>query len=143
MKYLLDTCVISEFIKIKPNENLISWISIQNLDDFGISVITFGEIWKGICMLSNSEKKNILKIWFENEVLKLYKSRSIPIDFSVMITWGEQYAKLEMKKLQIPAVDLLISATAIEHNLILVTRNVKDFINTDCKILNPWENTLL
>ncbi|MCX6147145.1 MAG: hypothetical protein NTW25_07830 [Candidatus Kapabacteria bacterium] len=61
MKYLLDTCVISEFIKIKQNENLLNWISSQNLEDLRISVITFGEIWKGINNLPESEKKTTLR----------------------------------------------------------------------------------
>ncbi|MCX6147144.1 MAG: hypothetical protein NTW25_07825 [Candidatus Kapabacteria bacterium] len=68
----------------------------------------------------------------------MYKYKSIPIDYNIMLTWGEQYAKLEKNKNLIPVIDLIIASTAIEHNLTLVTRNIKDFINTDCKIINPW-----
>jgi len=139
MKYDLDTCVISEFIKPKPNEKVLEWIFNQKFNDLCISVISFGEIWKGISMLSKSSKKEELKRWFENDIVYPYYSRALKIDYSIMIIWGELYAKLESDKKLIPVVDLFIAATSISYNFTLATRNTKDFINTGCKLFNPWE----
>jgi predicted nucleic acid-binding protein len=139
MKYDLDTCVISEFIKPKPNEKSIRMDFYQKFNDLCISVISFGEIWKGISMLSKSAKKEELKRWFENDIVYPYYSRALKIDYSIMIIWGELYAKLESDKKLIPVVDLFIAATSISYNFTLATRNTKDFINTGCKLFNPWE----
>lgn len=139
MKYVLDTCVISEFIKPKPNEKVLEWIFNQKFNDLCISVISFGEIWKGISMLSKSAKKEELKKWFENDIVYPYHSRALKIDYTIMIIWGELYAKLESDKKLIPVVDLFIAATSLSYNFTLATRNTKDFINTGCKLFNPWE----
>jgi toxin FitB len=139
MKYLLDTCVISEFIKLKPNVKVLKWISEQDFNDISISVITFGEIWKGISKLQNSQKKIDLTKWFENDVVDFYFTKSLSIDYSIMLIWGELYSKLEKEKKLIPVVDLFLASTAINYNCTLVTRNTKDFLNSGCKLFNPWE----
>jgi predicted nucleic acid-binding protein len=139
MKYILDTCVISEFIKSRPNPKVISWIANKNFDDLRISVITFGEVWKGISNLQESPRKKELANWFEKDVVDFYFDRTLIIDYSIMIIWGDLYSKLERSKKLIPVVDLFIASTAINYNHILVTRNTKDFIHTGCKLFNPWE----
>ncbi len=139
MKYVLNTCVISEFVKPKPNEKVLEWVFNQKFNDLFINVISFGKIWKGISKLSKSAKKDELNNWFEKDVVYSYYSRALKIDYSIMIIWGELYAKLEMDKKLIPVVDLFIAATSISYNFTLATRNTKDFINTGCKLFNPWE----
>ena len=139
MKYILDTCVISEFIKLRPNPKVISWIANMDFDDLNISVITFGEIWKGIANLQESPRKKELVNWFEKDVVDFYYDRALIIDYSIMIIWSELYSKLEQSKKLIPVVDLFIASTAINYNHILVTRNTKDFLNSGCKLFNPWE----
>ncbi len=83
MKYLLDTCVISELVKPQPNKQVISWIQCQNEDDLYLSVLTFGEIQKGIEKAPEGIKKNQLKLWVEGDLKKRFDGRIIPIDISI------------------------------------------------------------
>ncbi|MDQ1265905.1 MAG: toxin FitB [Bacteroidota bacterium] len=139
MKYLLDTCVVSELIKPDYNEKVYLWLTSEKFDDIGLSVISIGEIWKGIQKLPESAKKNKLIVWFENDVVSFYYNRIIPIDFDIMIVWGELHADIEKKGKKMPISDSLLAATALTKEITLVTRNTKDFINSGCKLFNPWD----
>ena len=139
MKYLLDTCVISELVAKQPNPRVLNWIDSIDADGVYISVITVGEITKGIEKLPNSKRRRELSDWLENELLIRFQDNLIELDVNILIQWGKLNARLEIRGRRTPAIDSLIAATALEHEFILVTRNESDFVGTGVEILNPWE----
>jgi len=139
MKYLLDTCVISELITRQPNEDVVIWVDSLDEDAVYLSAITIGEIQKGIEKLLDSNRKTNLKIWLDDELRPRFMNRIVPLDSEIMITWGTLVARLEKEGHPMPAIDALIAATAVQRELVLVTRNEKDFSQTGVKILNPWK----
>jgi tRNA(fMet)-specific endonuclease VapC len=139
MKYLLDTCVISELVAKKPNPRVLEWIDSIDADGVYISVITVGEITKGIEKLPNTKRKKELIDWLENELLIRFQDNLIELDVNILIQWGKLNQRLEISGQRAPAIDSLIAATALEHELILVTRNESDFVETGVEILNPWK----
>jgi tRNA(fMet)-specific endonuclease VapC len=138
VKYLLDTNVISELVAGQPNEQVIAWI--DGIDDqlVYLSVITIGEIKRGIEKLPNSRRKRRLNQWLNEELLIRFDDKILSIDIPVMVTWGKLIAKLESRGRMLPAVDSLIAATALHHGLHLVTRNEEDFDRSDVMVINPW-----
>ena len=139
MKYLLDTCVISELTKLKPNIKVVDWISNQNEVDLYISTLTFGELFKGIEKLSISIKKDKLHNWLENDLKDRFWNRIIDINLDIATVWGKIQAIAEQKGKPMPAIDSLIAATGIAINLIVVTQNVPDMKQSGVDLLNPWE----
>lgn len=139
MNYLLDTCVVSEFVKATPNGNVVNWMNSTPNDRLFLSVITIGEIRKGITKLPDSKKKHQLTDWL-NTLLENYEERIYPIDLAVAESWGSIQGKAENNGTPVASVDSLIAAVAQIHNLIVVTRNEKDFVATNVAILNPWKN---
>ncbi len=138
MKYLVDTCVISELAKTSPNANVVHWINNQELKNIHLSVITIGEISRGIEKLTDGSRKKKLRSWLEDDLLSLFGSRLLDIDLEVAICWGELTATLDQMGKPMPAVDSLIAATALKHQCVLVTRNVEDFKYSKVEISNPW-----
>lgn len=139
MNYLLDTCVISELVKATPNGNVISWINNTPNERLFLSVITIGEIRKGLTKLPDSKNKFRLTNWL-NTLLENYEARIYSVDLAVAESWGSIQGKAENKGTPVASVDSLIAAVAQTHNLIVVTRNEKDFAATNITIINPWEN---
>lgn len=139
MNYLLDTCVISEFVKAAPDGNVLHWINNTPNERLFLSVITIGEIRKGITKLPDSKKKYRLTDWL-NTLLENYEERIYSIDLAVAESWGSIQGKAENNGTPVASIDSLIAAVAQTHNLIVVTRNEKDFAATNVTILNPWKN---
>lgn len=138
MNYLLDTCVISEMVKSEPNKNVIDWVSSQDENHLFLSVITLGEIQKGISKLNESKKKKTLRIWLQSDLLERFSGRIIPIDDQIAMNWGVVQASAEREGFIIPSIDGLIAATAITRNMTVVTRNVPDMEPSGVLLLNPW-----
>lgn len=138
MSYLLDTCVISELVSKQPNQNVVTWIDAQSESELYLSVVTFGEITKGINKLPLSNRRIALFIWLNQTLPQRFAHRILEIDRSTMLRWGELIASLEKKGRNLPVMDSLIAAICLEHSLTLVTRNEKDFDGTTINILNPW-----
>lgn len=134
MNYLLDTCVISELRAKTPSQRVVTWIDEIGDERLYLSVITIGEIQRGIAKLPASNRRNALDQWLQTELLVRFQNRILPLTVEVMLTWG----KLTTQGRTLPAVDAFIAAIAIHHDLHLVTRNVKDFDGTPVKLLNPW-----
>ncbi len=139
MKYILDTCVISELAKVAPNKNVISWVTRNNEEDFYLSTLTFGELHKGISKLASSKKKEHLHQWVEYELKERFENRIIDIDLKVAKVWGDIQGQAERKGRSMPAIDSLIAATGAAHDLIVVTRNTSDMEPSGVSLLNPWE----
>ena len=136
MSYLLDTNIISETIKTKPSTRLINWLEQIPTEDLFISVLTVGEIRKGVELLSHSNKKSELIVWLENDLRNWFGGRIVSVDASVADKWGFILANSSRS---LSAVDALIAATALTHNLRLVTRNIKDFSGVkDLELINPF-----
>jgi len=143
MKYLLDTCVISELIKPRPNENVINWIAKQKEQNLYISVLSFGEIQKGIEKCVDSKRKQHLQLWVKNDLYNRFKNRVLAIDITVANKWGEVQAHTEKRGQPMPSIDGLIAMTGLVNDCIVVTRNTSDMENSTAELLNPWESSLM
>ena len=138
MNYLLDTCLISELAKSKPNEKVVDWVLSENETSFYVSVLTFGELHKGVEKLPKSKKKEELRIWLDDELKNRFQNRIIGIDMHVSILWGKIQCFAEKKGKPMPAIDSLIAATGIAYDLTVVTRNLIDMEQSGVRLLNPW-----
>ncbi len=139
MNYLLDTCVISELASPSPNGNVVSWIDDLSDENVFISVITIGEIKRGIDRLSMSARKRKLEKWLESLLLR-FDDTIVSVDTSVVLSWGEMIASLDKVGRPMPALDSLIAATAKFHHLVLATRNTLDFKHAGIQLFNPWQS---
>jgi toxin FitB len=138
MKYILDTNVISEAINKQPNLQVMNWLKAMDAQELYLSVVTVGEIKKGVEKLPESHRKETIKDWFEKELLIKFNGRILALDLPVILVWGELVGSLEQKGRKLPALDSLIAATAKYYDYTLVTRNEKDFAGIDITIFNPF-----
>jgi len=138
MNYLLDTCLLSEFMKPQGNRGVINWFKAQDDETLYISVLTIGEIRKGIKKLGTTKRSDELRTWLDSVVFR-FDSRILAFDISMANRWGDLIANLESKGRPMPVIDSLMAATALEHNLTIVTRNEDDFEPTGAKVLNLWQ----
>ena len=139
MNFLLDTCVISELVAKKPNEKVLQWIDTVDPEAVYLSVITIGEIRKGIEKLPGSKRKASLEKWLDEELLVRFSGRIASIDTEVMLLWGKLVARLEAAGKTMSAIDSLIAAIALHRKFHLVTRNEDDFKDAGVHIINPWK----
>ena len=139
MRYLLDTNVISELVKRKPNPGVVSWIDEQDESALFLSAITFGELQKGIEKLGDESRAEQLQTWVNQDLAKRFDGRILPIDLNVAFTWGRIQGASEKGGLKLPVMDNLIAATAITHNLVVVTRNAHDIERCQASVYNPWD----
>ncbi len=139
MNYILDTNVISELVARKPNIKVIAWLEKVDPDNIYLSVITLGEIKKGIEKLSASKRKNTLDSWFKEELLTRFHNRILLLDLPILLTWGELTARLEKSGTPLPAIDSLLAATALQTEFTLVTRNTGDFQLAGISLYDPWQ----
>ena len=138
MNYLLDTCVISELVAKRPNQKVVGWIDSIEEARLYLSVITIGEIRKGIEKLPDSQRKTTLGEWLNEQLLVRFAGRIVPIDSGAMLRWGQLTGSLERAGKMMPAIDSLIAAIALHGDFILVTRNEDDFKHAGVPIFNPW-----
>lgn len=138
MNYLLDTCVISELVAKRPNRKVLAWIDSIEEVRLHLSVITVGEIRKGIEKLPDSERRAALAEWLDSQLLVRFASRIVPIDTGVMLKWGQLIGTLERAGRTMSAMDSLIAASALYAGLSLVTRNEDDFVHAGIPMVNPW-----
>ncbi len=135
MSYLLDTNIISEIIRKKPDANVIHYLHAIPSEELYLSVLTLGELRKGVEKLNDGQKRNKLRLWLEQDLFASFADRILPINHEIADRWGYIAAMLPRS---LPAVDVLLSATALTHNLKLVTRNVKDFEIPGLEVVNPF-----
>jgi toxin FitB len=138
MTYLLDTCLISELVAKQPNQQVLDWLDAQIPQTLYLSIISIGEIAKGISKLTASQRKDSLEIWLHQTLPDRFAGRILGIDIQTMLLWGEVVGKLEQQGRKLPVLDSLIAAIALQNSLFLVTRNENDFVGTGVLIINPW-----
>ena len=134
--WLVDTNVISELRRRDPDANVRAWFAQRPATELYLSVLTLGEIRKGVEALTDSGRRTVLSEWLERELPVFFADRLLPIDAGVAHQWGQLLAEAGRS---LPAIDSLLAATALHHNLVLVTRNLKDVAGLPVKVLNPWE----
>jgi predicted nucleic acid-binding protein len=138
MKYLLDTCVISELITKNPDPHVVAFVDSLEPDDVFLSVITIGEIVKGIEKLPTSKRKQELHTWLQEDLFIRFDNKILSLDTNILMEWGKLTARAEAAGRPMPAIDSLIAATVLTHELTLSTRNVGDFETAEIEIVNPW-----
>ena len=117
MKYLIDTCVLGEVVKPKPNGNVIEWLRRQNESCLYISVLTLGEISKGIEKVKDIQRKKQLHLWLIDDLRERFSDRILPVNEQVAMTWGQIQGKAEIQGKSMPSIDGLIAATALVFNM--------------------------
>ena len=140
MRYLLDTNIISELVARTPNPRVVDWLAGADEDLLYLSVITIGEIKKGIEKLPASKRKKRLTTWLEEDLLERFAGRLVTLDVEVLLHWGEQAARLERAGKTIAAIDSLMAASALVGDFLLVTRNTADFDAAGVQVMNPWDS---
>ena len=137
MNYLLDTCVISELVKPSPNAGVVDWLNGTPTERLNLCVITIGEIRRGLTKLPDTKRKDRLTNWL-NTLLEDYQNRIYPISLTVAENWGIIQGNAEKNGRPMSTLDSLIAAIAYTHNLVLITRNERDFEASNLPIQNPW-----
>jgi predicted nucleic acid-binding protein len=137
--FLLDTNCISELVRPKPEPRVINWMETADEEMLYLSVLTVGEIRKGLAGLDQGKRRTQLETWLEVELQARFAGRIVPIDTGVADRWGWLAAEAKRKGKGLSIIDGLLAATALHHNLTVVSRNANDFVNTPVPVLNPWE----
>ena len=137
--FLLDTNCISEVVRLKPDPRVTAWIEAAEESLAYLSVLTLGEIRKGLAALPQGKRRSRLETWLEVELQARFSGRILSIDAAVADRWGLLAAGAKIKGKPLSAIDGLLAATAIHHNLTIVSRNAGDFTNTQVPVVNPWE----
>lgn len=138
MNYLLDTNVVSEWVKPKSDPRVVRWTAEVDEDRTFLSVMTFAEIRQGIEELDEGARRKALATWLEEDLPERFAGRILPIDLAVADACGRLLAQSVRRGAPLSAADALFAATALSRNLTLVTRNARHFAGTGVVLLNPW-----
>ena len=136
MSYLLDTNVVSETIRRRQDKMVIGWLEQVPAEALFVSVLTLGEIRKGVEKLTDRKRREKLRTWLEHELPAWFEGRVLPVDLAVADRWGRLLAEVGRP---VPSVDGLLAATALHFQLRLVTRNTEDFDYPGLEVINPWQ----
>lgn len=137
--FLVDTNVLSELIKPRPEPRVVAWIHATDESLLYLSVLTIGEIRKGINSLPARHRRGLLESWIANELGLRFAGRILSIDLDIAERWGLLSARAFAAGTPLPVIDGLMAATALHHNLTFVTRNVRDVQISGLSIFNPWK----
>ena len=140
MSYLLDTCVVSELSRPRPNAGVVAWMSEADTASLHLSAITIGELRRGALRLPAGKRRTSLSDWSER-LRRSFSGRVLPIDEPAALRWAEIAARAEHSGRPGSFADGLIAATALERGLTLVTRHVTDFEPFGVSLLNLWTAT--
>lgn len=136
--WLLDTNIISELRKPRPERKVLSFVAVQNLDLLYVSAVTFAEIRFGIEQISDPLKRAELNEWLSHTVRPMFTQRTLPITEEIMLTWRLLVEEGRKSGHTFSQPDLIIAATALHHGLTVVTRDTDDFERARCSLFNPW-----
>jgi toxin FitB len=138
-EFLLDTNVPSELIRTRPNPQVGNWVYVQDEQSLYLSVVSIGELRRGFVTLPAGKRRSELERWFEHDLLPRFQGRILPVSQSIADRWGVLDGECQLKGKPLNAADGMIAATALEHDLTIVTRNVKDFAGLAVEVFNPWD----
>jgi predicted nucleic acid-binding protein len=141
MSFLLDTNIVSEWVRPHPDEGVMAWLAEVDEDQSFLSVVTLAELRRGIACLARGRRRMRLDEWLRHELLLRFEDRILPIDNRVAVIWGDIVSDREAKGRPISVMDAFIAATARTYGLTLVTRNTSDFAGSVAAITNPWVET--
>jgi predicted nucleic acid-binding protein len=139
--FLLDTNVLSELTRPKSDPQVENWLNTADDEQLFLSVISLGEIFKGLTILPESKRRQQLQRWVEETLRPWFDGRILPVSEHIALRWGILAGECQLKGKGLTAADGLIAATAMEHDLTLVTRNVRDFADLGIAVLNPWSSS--
>lgn len=137
--FLLDTCVISESTRSKASDNVLAWLDATSAEQLYISVITIAEIEQGIAHLGVGARARKLDTWLRATLVPLFESRTLDMDLAVVRRWGRLQGEALRSGRPLAVIDSMLAATALEHDLSIVTRNTKDFAPLNIPLINPWQ----
>ena len=137
MSYLIDTNVLSELRRKVPNAGVVEWFSRRPTSTLYLSVLTLGELRKGVEGVADANRRRALLDWLETELPNFFAGRVLSVDAQVADRWGRLVAAAGRP---LPAIDSLLGATAAHHDLSLVTRNIRDFADLGLEVINPWRD---
>jgi predicted nucleic acid-binding protein len=137
--FLLDTNCVSELVRTRPEPRLVEWIEAADESLLYLSVLTLGEIRKGVVGIPLGKRRTLLEVWLEVDLQVRFSGRILPIDWPVADRWGLIAGQARSKGWSLPIVDGLLAATAVHYNLTVVSRNSNDFRNAQVPVVNPWE----
>lgn len=137
--YLLDTNIPSEFSRDRPEPRVVQWLKSQAPLRLFLSVVTIGEIRNGLAVLPHSRRRADLETWFQTNLLIWFRNRILPVTHSIADRWGMLDGQCQLGGSPLNTADGMIAATALAHDLITVTRNVKDFARLAVPMFNSWE----
>jgi predicted nucleic acid-binding protein len=136
--FLLDTNVLSELVRPKPEAKVTRWIDATDEELLFLSVLTLGEIRKGVVLLARSARRTALEAWLRSDLPLRFSGRILKVDQEIADRWGQVSGLTSAKGAHVAVIDGLLAATAAQHNLTLVTRNTKDVAATGVPVFNPW-----
>jgi toxin FitB len=136
--YLLDSNCVSELVKPQPQASVMEWLDATDEAILFLSVLTLGEIRKGVAALPQGKRRTRLETWLEIDLQARFAGRILPIDAAIADRWGSIAAESQRKGKALPVIDGLLAATALHHNLTVVSRNAADFPNLP--VLDPWKS---
>jgi len=139
VSWLLDTNVICEPTRRAPSRRVVEWLQSVPASDFHRSIITMGEIRRGILRLPAGARRRKLENWMHEELRPAFAGRVIEVGEEEIAAWAELLASLEKRGRSMPAIDSLIAATALAHNLTIATRNTGDFAPGGVRVFDPWK----
>jgi len=138
VSFLLDTSVISELVKPAPDNHVVGWMKRAEETSLYLSVLTIGELEKGIAKLPVSSRRTKLETWVRSDLADRFRERLLAIDGTIAATWGKLAGEAETRGVPLPVIDGLIAATGLAHDLTIATRNVEDFNRWGARCFNPW-----
>lgn len=143
MKYLLDTCVLSEACKPQPNPGVMAWLNQHDGESF-VSILSLGEIRKGIAKHEHKtgQRNDRLNGWFD-QLAVAKRDYILPLDLRVLAVWGDITGRAEAQGTPLPVIDSLIGATALAYGLTVVIRNIGDYQRCGVEIFSPWQDSQL
>ena len=136
--FLVDTNVILELVHPRPDPNVTEWIVSAADETLFLSVLTLGEIRKGITTMPDSARQKRLETWLIHGLISRFEGRILPVDSTIADRWGRITGTLALRGTPLAVIDGLLAATALHHNLTLVTRNISDFVATGVALFDPW-----
>lgn len=138
MRYLLDTNVLSELVRPTPDARVVAWVEAQSPLELCLSVLTLGELTKGVGTLAAGRRRAALERWVAVELAGQFRGRVLPISDVIAVAWGGFAARARQTGRTLPVIDGLLLATAQVHDLTLVTRNTADCAELGVTVVNPW-----